>query len=53
MNKVTEEEIKYDIDKTLQTSQFMNFVHKSTSSHPSSIMGTRGTNKDGGLLPRM
>lgn len=40
MNKVTEEEIKYDIDKTLQTSQFVNCARKSTISHPSSIMGT-------------
>lgn len=28
MNKVTEEEIKYDIDKTPQISQFVNCVHK-------------------------
>lgn len=27
MNKGTEGEIKYDIDKTLRTSQFVNCVH--------------------------
>lgn len=53
MNKVTEEEIQYDIDKTLQISKFVNCVHKSTISHPRSIMETTGTNKDGGLLQRM
>lgn len=52
MSKVTKEEIKYDIDKTLQTSPFVNCVHKFTISHPSSIMGTTGTNKDGGILHR-
>lgn len=27
MNKVTEEEMNYDIDKTLQSSQFVNCIH--------------------------
>lgn len=53
MNKVTEEEIKHDIEKTLQTSQFVNCVHKSTISDPScSPMGTTGTNKNGEILHR-
>lgn len=51
MNKVTEEEIKYDIHKTSHIS-VCELCSQSTISHPSSIMGTRGTNKDGGLLHR-